>query len=230
MIIFCLYSPAKRAANSAALVADAKDKVVETIIAELAEIKNSMVGAVTDLAAAQKVINCAIQHFPSSLHCTSEMFFLNVMYTSRKTLNARAMSLRGPITCLLAFLGDEVCSALLQAADAAQAAAAVTKKPLSPYAAMWAKPSAATTAKPPLPVEPVRQKVVLLGQVFDMLTDMEKDITSSMVRTGAIHHKGIYSAILFARENFNSTNGEVEDSNMVTDRGSIYFVVEVIQT
>lgn len=85
---------------------------------------------------------------------------------------------------------EVICSLLSQAADAAQAAQAAaaassaSKKPVSPYAAMWAKPGAATTAKPPapLPVEPVRQKVVLLGQVFDMLTDMEKDITSSMVR------------------------------------------------
>ncbi|XP_034246263.1 ice-structuring glycoprotein-like [Thrips palmi] len=119
---------AKRAAlvDSAALVADAKDKVVDTIIGQLAELKNGMVDAVSDLAVAQKAAD---------------------------------------------------------AANAAAAAAAAPKKPVSPYAAMWAKPAAgaaATTVKPPPAVEPVRQKVVLLGQVFDMLTDMEKDIATSM--------------------------------------------------
>ncbi|XP_026272827.1 DNA translocase FtsK 1 isoform X2 [Frankliniella occidentalis] len=116
---------ARRAADTALLVADAKDKVVDTIIAQLAELKDGMVGAVSDLAAAQK------------------------------------------------------------AADAAVAAAtpAPSKKPLSPYAAMWAKPTPGATAaptRPPVAVEPVRQKVVLLGQVFDMLTEIEKNITDAM--------------------------------------------------
>ncbi|KAJ1530327.1 hypothetical protein ONE63_005243 [Megalurothrips usitatus] len=116
--------PVKRAADSAVLVADAKDKAVGTIIGELVVLKNGMVGAVADLAAAQQV---------------------------------------------------------RQAADAAAATTAAPKKPLSPYAALWAKPSStAAPAKAAPAVEPVRQKVVLLGQVFDMLTDIEKDITSSM--------------------------------------------------
>ena len=60
-----LFSTAKRASDSAALVADAKDKVVDTIIGELAEIKNSMVGAVSDLALAQKVSGGELHQQPN---------------------------------------------------------------------------------------------------------------------------------------------------------------------